>query len=115
MTTLEIMVGKKDFLTAQEVLSRIHFKDNILVSQNRRAAVYRILIEEDRMASVIQELRQSIKSFSLCAVSKDETDFLPRKTESDQPETYAFRALNVPVKDGELIMRRMFGFKTFDE
>ena len=62
MTTLEIMVGKKDFLTAQEVLSRIHFKDNILVSQNRRAAVYRILIEEDRMASVIQELRQSIKS-----------------------------------------------------
>ena len=23
--------------------------------------------------------------------------------------------LNVPVKDGELIMRRMFGFKTFDE
>ena len=79
MTTLEIMVGKKDFLTAQEVLSRIHFKDNILVSQNRRAAVYRILIEEDRMASVIQELRQSIKFFSLCAVSKDETDFLPRK------------------------------------
>ena len=65
MTTLEIMVGKKDFLTAQEALSRIHFKDNILVSQNRRAAVYRILIEEDRMASVIQELRQSIKSFSL--------------------------------------------------
>ena len=115
MTTLEIMVGKMDFLTAQEVLSRIHFKDSILISQNRRTAVYRILIEEDRMASVIQELRQNIKSFSLCAVSKDETDFLPRKTESDQPETYAFRALNVPIKDGELIMRRMFGFKTFDE
>lgn len=115
MIILEIMVGKKDFLTAQEVLSRIHFKDSILISQNRRAAVYRILIEEERMASVIEELRQSINSFSLCAVSKDEDDFLPRQTESNQPETYAFRALNVPVKDGELIMRRMFGFKTLDE
>ena len=115
MTTLEIMVGKKDFRTAQEVLSRIHLKDSVLVSQNRRVAVCRILIEEERMASVIQELRQSIKSFSLCSVSKEEDDFLPRRTDADQPETYAFRALNVPVKDGELIMRHMFGFKTFDE
>ena len=115
MTTLEIMIGKKDFLTAQEVLSRIHVKDSVLISQNSYAAVYRILIEEERMASVIRELRRSVKTFSLCAVSRIESDFLPYKTKSDQPETYAFRALNVPVRDGELIMRRMFGFKTFDD
>ena len=115
MTTLEIMVGRKDLRTAQEVLSRIHPYDSVLISQNRRTAVYRILIEEDRMAAVIRELSQAIKSFSLCAVSKSEEDFLPRSTETDGAESYAFRALNTPVRDGELIMRRMFGFKTLDE
>lgn len=115
MTVLEIMVNKKDFRTAQKVLSRIHFKNNTLVSQNRREAVYRILIDEERLASAIQELRRSLKSFSLCAVSKEECDSPLCKTDAGLPETHAFRALNVPVKGGELFVRRMFGFRSPDE
>lgn len=115
MTALEIMVGVRDLLAAQEILSRIHCKDSILVSQSRRAAVYRILIEEEQISSVIQQLRQSIKTFSLCAVSKNENDLMPYKMDSDLPQMHAFRALNLPVRDGEPIMRRIFGFKSLDE
>lgn len=115
MTALEIMVGGRDLLAAQEILSRIHCKDSILVSQSRRAAVYRILIEEEQISSVIQQLRQSIKTFSLCAVSKNEDDLMPYKMDSDLSQMHAFRALNLPVRDGEPIMRRIFGFKILDE
>lgn len=115
MTTLEIMVEGRDLLAAQETLSRIHCKDSLLVSQSRRTAVYRLLVEEAQIASVIQELRQSIKSFSLCAVCKNENDFMPYKTDPDLPQPHAFRALNVPVIDNEPIMRRIFGFKSLDQ
>lgn len=115
MTALEIMVGGRDRLAAQEILSRVHCKDSILVSQSRRAAVYRILVEEEQISSVIQQLRQCIKTFSLCAVSKNEDDLMPHKMDPDPPQTHAFRALNVPVRDGKPIMRRIFGFKSLDE
>ena len=115
MTRLDIKVGRKDFRTAQEVLPRICLEGGILISQNRHSVVYRIHVEESQIASVIQKLRKNIKSLSLCAVAKEEYDILPRKVNAGQPKVCAFRAMNLPVKEGELIMRRMFGFKTLDE
>ncbi len=111
MTTIEFAVGKKDFRTAQEVLSRLCAEDGILISQNGCAAVYRIRIGEERAAFAIQALREKVKTFSLCAASKND---LP-ETDADPPKARAFRALNAPDREGEMIMRHMFGFKASDD
>ena len=114
MTTLEFTVCRKELRTAQEVLSGMQCKEILLVSQRRDAAVYRILIEEEQRGAVVRKLRQALNSFSIRFISKIEGDFLTRAEASDRDEARAFRGMNVPAKDGEPIMRRMFGFKRED-
>lgn len=110
MKFLTIMVGKRDFRAAQDILLRSHL-NAVPVSHTRREAVYQIPIDEARLPSVLQEMERRVKSFSLCSVAGSESDAMY----ADEDAVSSFRAVSEPPEEGGVALRGMFGFKKLDE
>lgn len=113
MMVLEFAIGKRDLLTARKMLADMHFEDMTLVSQNRDRSVYRALIEDRKLGSMVAGLKKTLPSFNLTAVLRDARDFLPKETLPACEE--GLRALGDDALEGDRPMRRMFGFKTWNE
>lgn len=113
MMVLEFAIGKRDLLSARKMLADMHFADMALICRNQDRSVYRALIEDGQLVGVVAGLRRAMPSFSLTAVLKDVRDFLPKETPPDHDE--GLRALGDDALEGEHPMRRMFGFKTWNE
>lgn len=113
MMVLEFAIGKRDLLTARKMLADMHFADMALVAQNRDRSVYRALIEDGQLGSMVAGLKKTLPSFNLTAVLRDVREFLPRETLPVRDE--GLRALGDDALEGDRPMRRMFGFKTWNE
>ncbi len=109
MKFLTIMVRKRDFRAAQDILLRSHL-NAVPVSHTRQEEVYRIPVDETRLSDLLRELKGRLKSCSLCSISGPESG----EPDGEEPVS-SFRALGEPPEEGGMALHGMFGFKKLDE
>lgn len=109
MIEIEFEVRGKELLTAQEVLKRLHVRENTMVFAKSGSARYRIRMDDEMGKTAIGEMCRNLRSFVLCGVRKaPEAAFAQPAPAS---ACYAFRGLDAAENGETMLMRRMFGHK----